>query len=100
MNHFSQHRDFFNQPPDTTPEPEPDKRAEERQRNRLDLVRPFLNPDGIVSLALLRKLAAHLPDEPINYPDADKTNQMLLWRAARVALIDEIEAMVKQESER
>lgn len=100
MNPFDQHREFFGQSAPVLPEPEPDVRQQERERERLAMVRPFLSPEGEAALPLMRKLAAYLPDEPINYPDANKTNQMLLWRAARVALIDEIEAAVQRESKR
>ncbi len=99
-NPFQDHHDVFGTQRPLEPETPIDDKQAERIRNRITLARPFFTPEGQEALALLRKLAAHLPAEPIEYPDPGKTNQMLLWRAARVALINELEALVQQESQR
>lgn len=98
-NPFQSHHDFYDTHPPLPPKPEDDPRVRERRANRNIVARTFLTEEGKAALPLIRALAAHLPHgEPINVPDADKANQLLLWRAARTALIDEIEAIVRQET--
>ena len=99
-NPFHDHHDFFGTQATPAPEAPTDDKQAERIRNRITLARPFFTPEGQESLQQIRKLAEHLPAEPIDYPDADKTHQLLVWRAARVALVKEIEALVQQESQR
>ena len=94
------HYDFFGSQPPAAPEAEPDPSAIEKAKNKTLIAGLFLSDEGKAGLALIRRLAHYLPDEPINYLDSDRATQALWWRAARVALIDEIEAIIKQEAQK
>lgn len=98
-NVFAHHHDFFGTHPALEPKQD-DTKDHERANNRAVIARGFLDAEGPARLKLLRNLAAYTPAHPIDYTDPGKTNQLLLWSAARVALVDELEKIIEQETKR
>jgi hypothetical protein len=94
---FAQHHDFFGTHP-KQPEPPRDELAELRAHNRRIIVSVFTSEEGKAVLGLLRGLATALPAHPIEYENPEKATQFLWWRAARAALIDEVETILRQET--
>jgi len=94
-NPFTAHHEFLDIKPQE-PDALVDALEQQRQENRNVICRTFESLDGVAALPLLRRLAGATP-EPINVADADKATQMLWWRSARLALIDEIEAIIAKE---
>lgn len=86
--------------PPTTTEPPKDPKAEARAEERKLIMRVFTSAEGAAAMTLMRDMAKALPSHPVNYPDSAKATQLLWWKEARTAFLDEIEEIIRQETEK